>query len=349
MASYFPGLAAAGNTFENRRVDGASVAAFRVFFGLLGLAVVIRFFAHGRIGPLYVDPTHHFTYLGFGWVQPWPDWWMYTYFAVVGLLSLDIVVGCRPRLYAVLFCIGFTYMALVDRTTYCNHYYLMNLVSLLLAILPWQRNAVPLRTIRVLRAQIGIVYLFAGLAKLNPDWLFDALPMCIWMYQHGDLLLIGTLLQETWVAYAMSWGGALFDLAVVPALVWQPARLVAYILLLAFHLSTWVLFPQLVIFPWLMIGLSLIFSDSEGARCNSCILRWAARTGSGSANRVDCNGSFSSLIAANNAGKWPRIRSSASLDMPITRTLTPRPDAVPAHRHTSCIPKTWFRRSATAF
>ena len=248
------------------RVDCASIAAFRVAFGLLGILVVARFFAHGWIGPLYVEPDHHFTYLGFGWVKPWPGWGMHAHFIALGALSLGIAASYRPRLCAVLFCIGFTYMELIDRTTYLNHHYLMSLASLLLAILPLRCRTVPLWAIWALRAQIGIVYVFAGVAKLNPDWLFHALPMRIWLYQHGDLPLLGPLLQETWMAYVMSWSGALFDLAIVPALLWRRTRLPAYCTLVAFHLATWVLFPQLGIFPWLMIGLSLVFFDPDWPR-----------------------------------------------------------------------------------
>lgn len=186
---------------------------------------------------------------------------MYAHFAWLGLLSIGIAIGYRLRACAALFFVGFTYVELLDRTTYLNHYYLMILVSLLLALLPLRRDCVPLWAIWVLRAQISVVYVFAGIAKLNPDWLFHALPIRIWLYQHGGLSVTGPLLQETWVAYAMSWGGALFDLAIVPALLWRRTRLPAYVVLVAFHLATWVLFPQLGIFPWLMIGLSLVFFE----------------------------------------------------------------------------------------
>ena len=249
-----------------RPVSGASIIAFRAIFGLMGLLVIARFFAHGWVGPLYFEPTHHFTYLGFGWLQPWPGWGMYIHFAVLGILSLGMAVGYRPRWCAALFCLGFTYVELLDRTTYLNHYYLMSLVSLLLALLPLRGRTVPLWAIWILRAQVGIVYVFAGMAKLNPDWLFHALPMRIWLYQHGDLPVIGPLMQETWTAYAMSWGGATFDLAIVPALLWWRTRPLAYVALVAFHLTTWILFPQLGIFPWLMIGLSLIFFDPDWPR-----------------------------------------------------------------------------------
>ena len=261
-----------------RPVDGASMSAFRVVFGALGLITVVRFFVNGWIGPLYIEPEYHFAYLGFGWLQPWPGWGMYVHFAGLGLLALGMALGYRPRLCAALFCVGFTYVELLDRTTYLNHYYLMSLVALLLAVLPthggtgrfgWRSSVplwAPLWALWTLRAQVGAVYAFAGIAKLNPDWLFHGLPLRIWLYQHGDLPGVGPLLQEVWVAYAMSWGGALFDLAVAPALVWQRTRPYAYAALVVFHLATWALFPQLGMFPWLMIGLTLIFFNPNWPR-----------------------------------------------------------------------------------
>ncbi len=253
-------------TLGRAPADGASVAAFRIIFGLIALASILRFFANGWIAPLYIEPDYHFTYLGFAWVRPWPGWGMYAHFAVLALLSLGIIVGRRWRICVALFCLGFTYVELIDRTTYLNHYYLMSLVSLLLALLPFRGNTVPLWTLWVLRAQLGAVYLFAGIAKLNSDWLLHALPLRIWLYQHGDAPLFGPLLQEVWTAYAMSWGSALFDMAIVPALFWRRTRFPAYALLVVFHLATSALFPQLGIFPWLMIGLTTIFFPPDWPR-----------------------------------------------------------------------------------
>ena len=110
-------------------VDGASIAAFRILFGLLGLATVVRFFAYGWIDALYIAPAHHFTYPGLGWAQPWPGWGMYAHFAALGLLSVGIAVGWRWRVCAALFGIGFTYVELLDQTTYLNHYYLVSLLA----------------------------------------------------------------------------------------------------------------------------------------------------------------------------------------------------------------------------
>ena len=115
-------------------------------------------------------------------------------------------------------------------------------------------------------AQVGLVYFFAGLAKLNPDWLAQAQPMRIWLYNSGDIPLLGPLLRETWVAFAMSWGGALFDLTIVGWLLWSKSRPLAYGVLVVFHVATLLLFPSIGVFPWIMVFATLIFFPPDWPR-----------------------------------------------------------------------------------
>ena len=260
-------------------VSAASAAAFRVMFGLLGLAAVIRFASKGWIDDLYVEPSHHFTYSGFWWVQPWPGWGMYAHFALLGLASVGVALGYRYRLSIVAFFLLFTYVELIDKTTYLNHYYWVSLTSLLMVFLPLHRTAsldawrnpalrsetVPGWVVWVLRAQVGVVYMFGGIAKMNPDWLLHAQPMRIWLYNNGDLFLVGPLLREAWVAYAMSWAGAAFDLTIVGWLLWRRSRPVAYVVLVVFHVMTWLLFP-IGMFPWLMIFGAIVFFPYDWPR-----------------------------------------------------------------------------------
>ncbi len=260
-------------------VSAASLAAFRIMFGLLGIAAVCRFAAKGWIDELYVQPAHHFTYSGFWWVQPWPGWGMHAHFALLGLASLGVALGYRYRLSIVAFFLLFTYVELIDKTTYLNHYYWVSLTSLLMVFLPLHRTAsldawrnpslrretVPCWVVWVLRAQVGVVYFFGGIAKLNPDWLFHGQPMRIWLYNNGDLPLFGPLLQEVWVAYAMSWAGAAFDLTIVGWLLWRRSRPLAYVMLVVFHVMTWLLFP-IGMFPWLMIVGATVFFPPDWPR-----------------------------------------------------------------------------------
>ena len=52
-------------------VDIASLAVFRVCFGLALAWDVWGFLRLGLVNLYWVDPLFHFTFLGFDWVQPW--------------------------------------------------------------------------------------------------------------------------------------------------------------------------------------------------------------------------------------------------------------------------------------
>ena len=280
----FPSLLAALDRAAQagaRPVSAQSAAAFRIAFGALALAAVVRFAARGWIDDLYVAPEHHFTYAGLWWVRPWPDWGMRAHFALMGLAAAAVALGYRYRLSIAAFFLLFAYAEALDKTTYLNHYYLVSLLSLLMIFMPlhraWSLDArrspppegatVPAWVVWTLRAQLGAVYLFAGVAKLNPDWLFHAQPLRIWLSNAApDAPLIGALLRETWTAYAMSWAGAAFDLAIVGWLLWRRSRLWAYAVLAAFHVLTGLLFPAIGMFPWMMTAFALVFFPPDWPR-----------------------------------------------------------------------------------
>ena len=122
-------------------VSPASTAAFRILFGLLGVAAVVRFVANGWVSELYIEPTYHFSYYGFGWIKAWPGWGMYLHFALLGLASLCVALGYRYRLSIAAFFLLFTYIELIDQTTYLNHYYFVSLIIFIMIFLPLSRIA----------------------------------------------------------------------------------------------------------------------------------------------------------------------------------------------------------------
>ena len=112
--------------------SAAPLATFRLAFGLLVLASVVRFWAKGWIEELYLRPKFFFPYYGFEWVRPLG---VYTYalFAVCGLCALLLALGWWYRTAAVGLFLSFTYIELMDKSTYLNHYYFVSLAALLLA------------------------------------------------------------------------------------------------------------------------------------------------------------------------------------------------------------------------
>ncbi len=117
----------------------------------------------------------------------------------------------------------------------------------------------------LLRAQIALVYFFAGFAKLNADWLISAEPLRTWLPVHADAPLIGRLLAEPALAYVMSFAGAAFDLSVGPLLFFRRTRLWAYLTAASFHVAVWLLFP-IGVFSWVMIVSGSIFFEPDWPR-----------------------------------------------------------------------------------
>jgi hypothetical protein len=273
-------------TYLKRSTETAPLAVFRIFFGLMMLISIIRFWAYGWIEKLYLEPDFHFSFYGFEWVQPLGVW-TYLLFGVCGLSALMVALGYRYSLSAVVFFLSFTYIELMDKTTYLNHYYFISILAFLMIFLPAgayfsvdayrdpgkRFQYVPKWTVDSIRLLLGIVYVYAGLAKLNSDWMLHALPLKIWLPSKFDIPLIGPIMGQEWVHYTFSWAGALYDLCIPFLLLFKPTRWFAFVLVVIFHTLTRVLFP-IGMFPYIMIVGSLIFFE---ARVHHRILRFFSR------------------------------------------------------------------------
>lgn len=267
----------------------ASLAFFRIAFGVMLLFSMIRFWSKGWIGELYVAPAFYFKYFGFGWLQNWGDYTPWLFF-ICGLSALFFALGLFYRVAAVLLFLSFTYIELLDATNYLNHYYFVSLVLLLMIFLPANANLaldnkrkpatarrfVPRWTTGSIRLMLGIVYFYAGLAKLNADWMLEAMPLRLWLPAKNDLPLIGIWFNHSATAYVFSWFGALYDLSIAFLLLYSRTRIWAYMAVIIFHLMTAILFP-IGMFPYVMIVSALIFFDT--AAMDRWMCRWSGYSG----------------------------------------------------------------------
>ena len=234
--------------------------------GLLGAFSAARFLAKGWVDALYLDPAHHLTYPWFTWVRPLPGPLMYVVVASMIPLGLAVAAGRRTRLAAAAFVVAFTYCELIDAALYLNHYWFVTLTFTLLAVLPTSgRATVPVLVVWLLRLQVGVVYVAAGLAKLNDDWLRHGEPMSTWLASRTGVPVIGGLLDEPSIGLVASWLGAIFDLTIVGWLLWRRSRPYAYVALVVFHVLTWRLFA-IGVFPWVMIAATTIFFAPDWPR-----------------------------------------------------------------------------------
>lgn len=256
----------------NKEVKIFALTNFRILFGVMMFFSTLRFYFNGWIEELYLKPAFHFKYYGFSWVEVPSELVLKFLFLILGLTSLLIALGFLYRIATILFFLVFTYTELMDLTYYLNHYYFVSIIAFMLMFLPananvsldanlgitTRRKTVPNWCILVIKIQLSIVYFYAGLAKLNYDWLVEALPLKIWLAPHTNMPIIGSFMDKPIVAYLFSWGGAIFDLS-IPFLLWiKKTRLIGYFLVVFFHVFTAMLFP-IGVFPFVMIVSTLIF------------------------------------------------------------------------------------------
>lgn len=261
-----------------RSVDNASVTFFRVAWGAIIVVWAWDYLTIGRVTQLYVEPAYHFTYLGFDWVRPWPGIGMYLHFWVMLLLGLAIAAGFFYRIASFLFAVLLTYVFLLDKANYQNHYYLMMLVAWFSIFLPLNHNcswdakrwpaiasqSVPAWVLWCLRLHVGLPYFYGGLAKLLPDWLLGE-PMRTNLLSLSNWRVFGEFFAMPWAGLALSWLGLFFDLAIVPLLLYRKTRIPAYLGCLVFHLCNAVIF-DIHIFPWFMILATTIFFEPNWPR-----------------------------------------------------------------------------------
>jgi hypothetical protein len=254
----------------------APLVVLRIAFGAILCFSTLRFIWKGWVTDFYVTPTYYFPFYGFEWVHPIGEMGMYSVFIGMVLASLGILLGLYYRVSVATFFLLFLYVELIDKTNYLNHYYFVSLFTFLLLLVPahryfsldvWRKPSlkvthVPSLVILIFQAQLCLVYFYAGIAKLNSDWIIQALPLKIWLPSFRHLPVIGHLLGQEWVAYAFSWFGAAYDLSIWYFLLNKKTRNAAYVAVIIFHVLTGWLF-KIGMFPYIMILATLIFFSEQ--------------------------------------------------------------------------------------
>ena len=247
-----------------------------------------RFIHYGWIDHLLVGPAFRFKYFGFDWVEPLPRDAMFWLFRALVGLGLCVAAGFCFRVTAPLLALGLTYIQLIDVSTYLNHYYLAALLAWLLSVSPAHRagsvdawlghrwalwrarevssfETVPAAWLYLLRVQVGLVYVCAGFAKLQTDWLLHAQPLRIWLGASTELPMLGEIFTWPGAPLVMSWFGFLFDTSIVGFLLASRTRPYAYLVVLVFHVMTKLLF-DIGMFPAIMSASALVFFSPSWPR-----------------------------------------------------------------------------------
>ena len=263
------------NKFLFKHIDNTGLVLWRIAFGLLITIEAFGAIATGWVRRNFIEPEFTFNFIGFEFLQPLPGNGMYFYFVLMGIFGVLITIGYKYRFSMFCYALMWSCVYLMQKTSYNNHYYLMMLLCWLMIFLPANRwfsmdakqnpkvksASAPRWTYLVVILQVWIVYTYASVAKIYPDWL-DGSVTALFMKSKSDYWLIGDFLQLPWVHYSMAYVGILFDLLIVPLLLWRRTRVVAFCISVFFHLFNSVVF-QIGIFPYMSIAFALFFFSSE--------------------------------------------------------------------------------------
>lgn len=257
--------------YFNKQVLAAPLIVFKTIFGALMIVSTIRFMWLGWIEDHYINPTFQFKYWGFEWIEPLSIQYLYAIHFLIILAAFGIIL-CRGTLYriaTIVVFLSFTYTELIDLTYYLNHYYFVSCICFLLIFIPSTPSIfriknknfyVPNWSLLILKIQISFVYLYAGIAKINYDWLINALPLKIWLNAQDKIPLIGKIFEWQSTPYVFSWAGMIYDCTIIFFLIYKKTRIYAFATVIVFHTLTGILF-QIGVFPIVMIGCTLIFFD----------------------------------------------------------------------------------------
>ena len=271
-------------------VNGASLAVFRIAVGFIMALEAFSLLrpsasTSGRVmletyytGP---DVTFNLPYAWFEWLPFLRGSGMYAVVAVLGIAAIMMAAGFLYRISAALVFLAWGYLYAIEstRTYWMSYYYLELLVTFLLIWMPAANRysldaylakgkrppTVPYWTLLLLRGQLVITYFYAGVAKLNADWLLDAVPVRDFLLKSPFLTRLGNdALRGEAMAYFLSWTGAAFDLSIGFLLLYRRTRLVGMILLICFHATNhFFLFNDIIWFPLLGVLTATIFLDPD--------------------------------------------------------------------------------------
>ena len=258
-----------------KHVDNTGIVLWRVAFGALITIQAFGEIALGSVRRNFVEPIFTFNFIGLDFLQPLPGNWMYFYFALMGIFGVLVTIGYRYRFSMFCYALMWSCVYLMQKTSYNNHYYLMMLLCWFMVFIPangwWSldakrnpktaSNSVPRWTYVLLIFHIWIVYTYASIAKLYPDWI-DGIATGQFMLGKKDYWLIGDLLQQKWIHYTMAYFGIFFDLLIVPLMLWKRTRVLGFWISVFFHMFNSIVF-QIGIFPYMSMAFAFFFFSSE--------------------------------------------------------------------------------------
>lgn len=264
--------------FIFKSIENSPLVVFRIFFGFLIACESFGAIFTGWVKKVLIDPQFTFSFIGFEWLQPLPNNLMYVYFIVMGLVGICIMLGLKYTYSIIAFTVLWAGVYFMQKSSYNNHYYLLLLISFCMIFLPANKYksldvklgfierklTMPNWVSLLFITQIILVYFYASIAKLYPDWLDGTFTRNLLQGTTSRPFFL-ELFSQKWFYLFIAYAGILFDLLVVPMLLFKRTRTFALICSILFHIFNSITL-HIGIFPFFALTFILFFYEPETIR-----------------------------------------------------------------------------------
>lgn len=258
----------------SENIDNSGLAIFRILLGLLIVAESFGAILLGWVEAVFIQSKFTFNFIGFDFLQILHGEKMYSYFFVMGIFGLLITFGLFYRLAMTVFTLLWTTVYLIQKESYNNHYYFLILICIIMIFLPAngklsvdaklfpkiKQTKIPRWMPYLLLFQLAILYFYAAIAKLYPDWL-DGTFSRILLNGITQRQFFLDIFNQKWFLLFYAYAGILFDLLIMPALLWKKTRKLAILASFGFHLFN-AYSLKIGIFPFLALSFIVLLYDS---------------------------------------------------------------------------------------
>jgi vitamin K-dependent gamma-carboxylase len=256
-------------------VEGHVLGLFRLVFGLFMVYHCFYYHKVEFINKGLLAPQIHFGYEGFSWLPMFPAPVLQIILLSMAVGALMMALGWGMRIGAVVHGLGLAYFLLLEKAYYNNHIYMFVLVSFLLALTDADRffslrgnkgfgQHVPRWQVFIFQLQILIVYVYGGIAKLTPDWMFRQEPVRTLVFEYvPDSHWMASLLKNNFSVYLLTYGGFVIDFFAPLFLLIKPLRRKTFVFFVLFHLANSQIFKDISIFPFVMLAGLVVYFETE--------------------------------------------------------------------------------------
>ncbi|MEK6450405.1 MULTISPECIES: HTTM domain-containing protein [Myroides] len=259
-------------------IDNSPLVIFRILFGFLFACESFGAIATGWVKSNLVDVNFTFSHIYMDFLQVLVGPQMYVYFALMGCVSVAVMLGYRYRLSMILLTILWAGAYFIQKTSYNNHYYMLLVICFYMCFLPANKYAsLDVKQGRVSQGlfmnqyvswififQVSILYIFGTVAKFYPDWLDGTFTKL--MYEGANIpSVFKEMFTAKWFYISIAYLGILFDGLIVPLLLFKRTRTWALVASLIFHLFNSITL-HIGIFPYFALSFAVFFYEPDQIR-----------------------------------------------------------------------------------